>query len=65
VTSDHGNMEDMSVKSHTHNPVPALIWGPEAGRLAAGVKRLEDFAALFLDAAGVDRMPDPGERPVS
>ena len=53
VTSDHGNMEDMSVKSHTHNPVPALIWGPEADRLIAGVDRLEDFAALFLDAAGV------------
>lgn len=53
VTSDHGNMEDMSVKSHTHNPVPALIWGPEADRLIARVDRLEDFAALFLDAAGV------------
>ncbi len=27
VTSDHGNIEDMRVKEHTHNPVPALVWG--------------------------------------
>ncbi len=27
ITSDHGNIEDMRVKGHTRNPVPALIWG--------------------------------------
>jgi len=26
VTSDHGNIEDFTVKGHTHNPVPALAW---------------------------------------
>jgi bisphosphoglycerate-independent phosphoglycerate mutase (AlkP superfamily) len=28
ITSDHGNMEDLSVRRHTLNPVPALIFGP-------------------------------------
>lgn len=26
LTSDHGNIEDFSVKGHTENPVPALCW---------------------------------------
>ncbi|HEY9282022.1 MAG TPA: alkaline phosphatase family protein, partial [Pyrinomonadaceae bacterium] len=28
VTSDHGNVEDLSLKNHTRNPVPTLAWGP-------------------------------------
>jgi hypothetical protein len=35
VTSDHGNIDDMTSRSHTLNPVPALVWGPDAARLAA------------------------------
>lgn len=27
VTSDHGNLEDLSTKSHTRNPVPLLAYG--------------------------------------
>jgi len=27
VTNDHGNIEDMSVKTHTRNPVPAYLYG--------------------------------------
>lgn len=27
ITSDHGNMEDLSTRRHTNNPVPALIIG--------------------------------------
>ena len=34
LTSDHGNMEDLSTRRHTMNPVPALIVG-EGGRSAA------------------------------
>lgn len=28
ITSDHGNMEDLSTRRHTLNPVPALLIGP-------------------------------------
>lgn len=27
VTSDHGNLEDLSVTGHTRYPVPLLVWG--------------------------------------
>ena len=48
VTSDHGNVEDMSTRSHTHHPVPGLVWGPRADTLVAGLARMEDFAAVML-----------------
>ncbi|CAA7599964.1 Alkaline-phosphatase-like, core domain protein [Acididesulfobacillus acetoxydans] len=32
LTSDHGNIEDVSVKGHTLNPVPALAWSNPALR---------------------------------
>lgn len=52
VTSDHGNVEDMSRKMHTLNPVPTLVWGPDAAALAEQLPRLEDFAAALLDRMG-------------
>jgi len=33
MTSDHGNLEDLTTKEHTRNPVPALIVGKKRGRL--------------------------------
>ena len=27
ITSDHGNIEDLSLKTHTTNPVPLILWG--------------------------------------
>ena len=27
ITSDHGNLEDLSTRKHTYNPVPALVIG--------------------------------------
>ena len=34
VTSDHGNLEDLSTKSHTRNPVPLIAVGPGADAFA-------------------------------
>jgi hypothetical protein len=31
VTSDHGNLEDLTVRTHTRNPVPLLVAGPDVG----------------------------------
>ncbi|MDZ4804639.1 MAG: peptidase [Candidatus Eisenbacteria bacterium] len=53
VTSDHGNLDDMSRKTHTLNPVPTLVWGPDAAGLAERLPRLEDFAGALLDQVGV------------
>jgi hypothetical protein len=35
VASDHGNLEDLSVRTHTRHPVPLVALGPGAGALAA------------------------------
>lgn len=34
LSSDHGNIEDLSTKSHTRNPVPLIARGPGASVLA-------------------------------
>ncbi len=48
LTSDHGNMEDLSTSRHTNNPVPVLLWGPlreEAERISS----LLDITPLILE----------------
>jgi len=35
VSSDHGNIENLSSKSHTLNPVPLLVLGPQANTFDA------------------------------
>lgn len=51
VTSDHGNVEELSTRNHTRNPVPVLGFGPAAQRLAE-VRDLTHVAPLLLDLAG-------------
>lgn len=34
LCSDHGNLEDLSIKTHTRNPVPLLAWGAGAACFA-------------------------------
>jgi hypothetical protein len=38
VTSDHGNLEDLSVKTHTRNPVPLILYGHLRHRLLSLVE---------------------------
>jgi 2,3-bisphosphoglycerate-independent phosphoglycerate mutase len=40
LTSDHGNIEDLSTKSHTRNPVPCIIAGSKRKELGALLKSL-------------------------
>jgi hypothetical protein len=46
VTSDHGNMEDLSTRKHTAAHVPALVIGEKAARqeFTRGMKDLTDIA---------------------
>jgi len=48
LTSDHGNVEDLSTKQHTLNPVPTLFWGDGAPSLAIGIRNLTDIAPAIL-----------------
>ncbi len=43
VISDHGNMEDVSIRRHTLNDVPTLIIGNRSTEFAAGYRGLADF----------------------
>ncbi len=50
ISSDHGNLEDLSRRGHTRNPVPALLIGRQEERLAfaAGLHDLTSFAPAIL-----------------
>lgn len=41
VTSDHGNLEDLSTKSHTRHPVPLIALGPHADAFADATSMLD------------------------
>ena len=47
VCSDHGNVEDLSTRSHTLNRVPVLGFGPGAARLEE-LETLADVGTLVL-----------------
>jgi len=51
VTSDHGNLEDLSVRTHTRARVPLLAYGAGAQAFVAGASSLLDVAPRLLAAA--------------
>jgi len=48
ITSDHGNIEDMSVRGHTRNPVPLIAIGPEAQAFLANARSLTDITPRVI-----------------
>ncbi|MBI5649385.1 MAG: hypothetical protein HZC40_02895 [Chloroflexi bacterium] len=44
TTSDHGNLEDTSVKGHTLNPVPTVLIGAAREKIASRIHSLADIA---------------------
>jgi hypothetical protein len=49
LTSDHGNIEDLSVRNHTLNPVPTIVWGKHREKLAGRIKSLTDITPAIID----------------
>lgn len=49
LTSDHGNVEDLSIHTHTMNPVPFVAYGPGAEELRAKVRALNDITPAVLE----------------
>lgn len=49
ITSDHGNIEDLSTKSHTLNEVPCIAVGALAHQFVKRVKSLTDFTPAIVD----------------
>lgn len=67
LTSDHGNLEDLSTRGHTSHPVPTLWAGPGAAGLAARCRSLADIAPVILnliESRAVEALgPARGARP--
>jgi len=55
MTSDHGNLEDATRKTHTTNPVPLLAVGPESERFAAA-RSILDVPAAILSVLGIESL---------
>lgn len=49
LSSDHGNIEDLSIKTHTRNRVPLAVIGPGAGTFA-GAESILDVTPAILGA---------------
>jgi 2,3-bisphosphoglycerate-independent phosphoglycerate mutase len=49
LTSDHGNIEDLSTRNHTLNLVPTLIWGEHKETVAARVRSLADITPAIVE----------------
>ncbi|MBI5115421.1 alkaline phosphatase family protein [Candidatus Poribacteria bacterium] len=47
LSSDHGNLEDLSTSQHTSNPVPVLLWG-ELARNHPEIKSILDVTPLIM-----------------
>lgn len=54
VTSDHGNLEDLSTRAHTMAPVPLFAYGRNANEFIHGARSLLDVAPRLLAAAHFD-----------
>ncbi|OGV42533.1 MAG: hypothetical protein A2X46_04500 [Lentisphaerae bacterium GWF2_57_35] len=49
LTSDHGNIEDFSTRTHTKNPVPLVALGAGAEHFKRRVRKLTDFVPALLE----------------
>jgi bisphosphoglycerate-independent phosphoglycerate mutase (AlkP superfamily) len=50
MTSDHGNIENMTERTHTRNPVPLIVFGPRENTIRERVESLEDITPAILAA---------------
>jgi len=54
LTSDHGNVEDLSTKSHTRNQVPCLVLGRKRKEFLTGIRNLTHITPAILRLLGHD-----------
>lgn len=50
LTSDHGNIEDLTTRNHTLHQVPTIIWGAHRERIAARIQTLADITPAIVSA---------------
>ncbi|MCB1180134.1 MAG: metalloenzyme [Leptospiraceae bacterium] len=57
ITSDHGNLENLSSKVHTQNPVPTFLYGNLTTNLQDKIQKLADIPIAIYEAVGIDLKP--------
>jgi hypothetical protein len=57
VTSDHGNLEDLSQKNHTANRVPTFLFGKYTNLLKDKISNLADIVPAIYEATGISIKP--------
>lgn len=62
AVSDHGNVEDLRVDTHTRNPALAAAWGLRAADLIHSMRELTDVYGSVLHLLGVDGADSSHER---
>jgi len=53
LASDHGNIEALTSKTHTRNPVPVMAFGPGAEAAVAGAGSIAEVAPRLAGMAGI------------
>ena len=48
LTSDHGNIEDLSVRQHTLNDIPTVVWGRKNKETAGQINDLADITPSII-----------------
>jgi 2,3-bisphosphoglycerate-independent phosphoglycerate mutase len=48
LTSDHGNIEDLSLRNHTLHDVPTIVWGAQRENVAARIQTLADITPAIV-----------------
>ena len=55
LTSDHGNIEDLSSRNHTLHQVPTIIWGAQREQVAPRIKTLADITPTIVELLATKR----------
>jgi hypothetical protein len=57
ITSDHGNLEDLSDKVHTTNPVPTYLYGKYTDSMKSKINSLCDIVPALYEEVGITIKP--------
>ncbi len=57
LTSDHGNIEDLTSRNHTLNDVPTLVWGRDRELIAGRVRCLSDITPAIIEVLRNEATP--------
>ena len=49
LTSDHGNIEDLSSRNHTLHAVPTIVWGAQHELIAARIQTLANITPAIVE----------------